>query len=86
MIGVNDNHNHEYLTTNTSLAAFLVSEGFKLLLIQYVGKQGTYVFSSDNPTIQDHVNSFNRCEAVGNIVQFEMARNDLIDRIKRGLP
>lgn len=72
----------EYLTSNTSLAAFLVSSDFTLLRVQYQGNIGTFVFAS-NDKIEESVQAFNRCEALGNIVRYQMARDDLVDRVKR---
>jgi len=86
-----ENNNHEISISNTSLAAYLKSEGFDLLTIVYRpsgrGKQqGTFIFSDNNPKIHEYISAFNRCEATGDIVQYQMAREDLVDRVKRGLP
>lgn len=86
-----ENNNHEIPISNTSLAAYLKSEGFELLIIKYTSlsrgkQQGTFIFSDSNLKIHEYISAFNRCEATGDIVQYQMAREDLVDRVKRGLP
>lgn len=85
------NNNHEYLTADTQLAAYLVSEGFDVLIIQYAptpnGKeQGTFVFDGSNPKLHLYVNQYNRGNAEVNLALYEHARSSLLDRVKRGLP
>lgn len=82
---VNTPQSKQYLTSNTSLAAFLVSCEFTLLHIQYDGNSGTFVFEAQDE-IEASVLSFTRCEAMGNIVRYQMARDELVDRVKRRLP
>ncbi len=87
-----ENINHEIPISNTSLAAYLKSEGFELLIIEYRPtrfkgrQQGTFIFKANNPKIHEYISAFNRCDATGNIVQYQMAREDLVDRVMRGLP
>lgn len=86
-----ENNNHEFPTNDTSLAAYLVSEGFTLLIIQYSpskrGKQqGTYIFDKTDPRLMEWVSNFRRGEAPGDVIRYEHARYGLIDRVKRGLP
>ncbi len=88
---INTNNNHEYLTADTSLAAYLVSEGFNLLIIQYATapsgrEQGTFVFDGSDPKLQTCVNLYNRGNAKVNLALYEHARSSLLDRVKRGLP
>jgi len=81
---------NEFLTSDTPLAAYLIQEGFDLIIIQYEekrnGKQrATFVFNDAN-TLQDCVRLFNRGEAMINLALYEHAKSSLIDRIMRGLP
>ena len=79
--------NHEYRTSETPLAAFLVSEGFQLLIIEYDNRdRGTYVFDDIDPKLAELVSLYRQCKAMGNIAIYEHARNSLVDRVKRGLP
>lgn len=83
--------NNEFPTNDTSLAAYLVSEGFTLLIIVYSPsrhrkQQGTFVFDKTDPKLMEFVQMYRRAEAPGDIVRYEHARNGLIDRVKRGLP
>ena len=79
-----------FCTTDTALAAYLVSEDFKLLHIDYAidNKRATFVFgnSRNNQALSDAVDAFYLLKAEGNIATYEAARRDLIRRIKRGLP
>jgi len=86
-----ETNNHEFPTNDTSLAAYLVSEGFTLLIIEYSPskrgrQQGTFIFDKTDPKLMEFVSNYRRAEAPGDIVRYEHARNDLIDRVKRGLP
>lgn len=81
---------NQFLTVDTSLAAYLVTEGFNLVEIRYEPRtnghsQGTYVFAS-SLKLQNNVNLFRRGEADVNVVLYEHAKSGLLDRIKRGLP
>ncbi|KKL78028.1 hypothetical protein LCGC14_2028940 [marine sediment metagenome] len=83
-------NNHKYLTNDTSLAAYLVSEGFEVLVIQYDEPKrgratGTYVFNND-PQLQSVIHNYNRSNAPGDIVRYEHAKRKLLDRVMRGLP
>lgn len=87
----NTQPNGEFPTNDTTLAAYLVSEGFNLLIIEYSplkhGKtQGTYIFDNTDPKLMDYIHRYRRAEAPGDIIRYEHAHNDLINRIKRGLP
>ncbi len=80
----------EFRTSDTPLAAYLVQDGCKLLLIEYEpwgnGKRrATFVFQ-DSAELQDKVTLFNRGEATINIALYEHAKSTLLDRIMRGLP
>ncbi len=82
--------NGEYPTSDTPLAAYLVHEGFNLIIITYEpranGKQkATYIFEN-SLKLQEHVSLYNRGEATINIALYEHAKNSLLDRIFRGLP
>lgn len=78
---------HEYRTTHTPLAAYLVSEGFDLLTIEYdQSEKGTYVFNNHDCKLREFVSQFNRGDAVGNIAMYEHAKGELLNRVKHGLP
>jgi hypothetical protein len=79
--------NQEYRTSETSLAAYLVSEGFLIQIIEYDDKgRGTYVFDNSDPKLKELVALYHRGKAIGDIALYEHARNTLINRVKRGLP
>ena len=82
--------NSEFLTSDTPLAAYLIQEGFELLIIQYETKQNgkqraTYIFQT-SPQLKHNVSLYNRGEATINIALYEHAKNSLLDRVMRGLP
>lgn len=80
-------YNHEYLTSDTSLASLLVSEGYTLLIIKYNDQQqGTYVFDAKDPKLYQLVRTYHRSEATANVTLYEQARHKLLARIKEGLP
>lgn len=82
-----NSNNHEYRTTETSLAAYLVSEGFPVAIIEYDEKHhGTYVFDDLTPKLKQFVLLFQCGKATANIAVYEHIRNGLIDRVKRGMP
>ena len=79
----------EFLTPDTQLAAFLVSENFPLIEIRYEprnGRQrGIFVFS-DNTNLTEKVNQFNSGRAIINLALYEHSKASLMDRVVRGLP
>jgi len=87
-----EGHNNEKPISNTSLAAYLKIEGFKIIRIEYTPsdkpgkKQGTFIFDATDSKIHETIATFDRLEAVGNIVKYQMARAELVDRVMRGLP
>ncbi len=85
-----ESHNSEFLTTDTPLAAYLIQEGFTLLIIQYEekrnGKQRATFSFDDSSKLQDCVRLYNCGSATVNLALYEHAKSSLIDRIMRGLP
>lgn len=83
--------NGEIPITDTPLASFLVLQGFDLLEIRYSDnerlnkRQGTFYFQ-DAPELRQNVINYNRGEAMVNLALYERTRNNLLDRIMRGLP
>lgn len=80
-----------FLTPDTKLASYLVSENFPLLEIRYDpprynGKQrGIFVFT-ETPEVTERVNRFNSGTAIINLALYEHAQASLLDRVVRGLP
>ena len=82
--------NNEFITSETSLAAFLIQEGFNLLIIQYEARKNdkqraTFVFQN-SAKLRDCINLYNRGLASINLTLYEHTKSSLIDRIMRGLP
>ena len=83
--------NSVFRTTETPLAAYLITEGFDLLILEYAklpsGKnQATFVFDNNTPKLKELVSLYNMGVATMNIALYEHAKARLIDRIMRGLP
>jgi hypothetical protein len=83
--------NSEFRTTETPLAAYLIQEGFTLLIIEYEelpnGKRrATFVFENDTTKLKELVSAYNRGDVTINLVMYEHAKSALLDRIMRGLP
>lgn len=77
----------EYRTTDTPLAAYLMSQGFDILIIEYDdGGRATYIFSNDSTQLKEHIKLFKLGKAESNITAYERARNALLVKIHRGLP
>lgn len=84
--------NGEYPVIDTSLAAYLVHQGFILIEIRYTEsdrynqrKQGTCYFQS-SPELIKQVSIYNQGKAIINLAPYELAKKNLMDRIMRGLP
>lgn len=83
-------NNNGFLTNDTSMAAYLVSEGYEISEIRYDKPQkgksiGTYVFTA-NPQLMEVVRNYQMSNAPGDIVRYEHAKRKLLDRVMRGLP
>lgn len=46
--------NEHYATTDTSLAAYLYCEGFKIVDIDYSSNRASIIFEEDNAQIREH--------------------------------
>lgn len=79
-------HSEEFRTSETSLAAYLISLGFELQEIQYEQSRAFFVFENNDEALAREVKKFQILEAKGNIVAYENARRTLLSKIKRGLP
>ena len=79
-----------FLTPDTQLAAYLISENFPLLEISYEPRynnrqRGIFVFT-ESPPLTEKVNAFNSGKATINLALYEHAKSSLLDRVVRGLP
>ena len=75
--------NDVFKTSDTALAAYLISEGFNTPEIQYPnGNRAYFVFPTANYDINKYVADFDTARANGNIVLFFNAYQTLLRRIK----
>ncbi len=72
-----------FRTSDTPLAAYLVSEGFGTPDIEFPnGSRAFFILSHDNPKIKEYIKDFDTTKAEGNIVLFFQAYQRLLRRIK----
>lgn len=79
---------NKYLTTDTPLASYLIQAGFSLLEILYEPKpngkrQATFIFSL-TAKLQSHIALYKNGTANINLLLYERAKSDLLDRIMGG--
>jgi hypothetical protein len=74
-----------YRTSDTVLAAYLISSGCNMPTFDFPnGNKAYFLFSRENFDIDTYVNNFNSGRAIGNIVVFMAAYQNLIRLIKDG--
>lgn len=74
-----------FRTSDTALAAYLVSEGFGTPEIEFSNGNGVrafFIFPHNNPKIDEHINAWDSIQAKGNVVKFFQAYQTLLRRIK----
>ena len=79
MVMSNDNN---FRTSDTALAAYLVSEGFGTPDIEFDGSRASFSFTKNNPKIDKFIGNFDTARAKGNIVLFFNAYQVLLRRIR----
>jgi len=71
-----------YRTSNTALAAYLISEGFGIPEMEFPNGSQAYFIFERSPKIEKHIAIFDAAQAKGNIVLFFNAYQNLLRRIK----
>jgi hypothetical protein len=75
--------NEPFRTSDTALAAYLVSEGFGTPEIEFTnGSRAFFIFSRNNLKIDNSINAWDAVEAKGNVVKFFQAYQTLLRRIR----
>ena len=82
---VNTINDDVFCTSDTPLAAFLISSGIPLLHIDFNGSRAIFNFNRDD-ALSQLVAQFRSAGATGNIVAYEQARRELIRQVKRTTP
>ena len=78
-------HSDSFKTSDTILAAYLISAGCNTPKMEFPnGNKAYFIFSRENFDIDTCVNDFNSGRAMGNIVVFMAAYQNLIRLIKDG--
>lgn len=74
-----------YSTPDTTLAAWLVSQGFELLDLDFANpKSVAFLFRNDTEALREAVKVFQRLEAVGNVNAFYIAYKRMLLKIREG--
>lgn len=72
-----------FRTSDTALAAYLISAGYGTPELDFNnGSQAFFIFSKDNPQIDDAIAKFDSQQAEGNITRFFQAYQTLLRRIR----
>ena len=74
--------NNNFRTSDTSLSAYLISEGFGTPDIEFDGSRAFFIFSKKDPKIDKSISDFDTARAKGNIVLFFNAYQTLLRRIR----
>lgn len=71
-----------FRTSDTALAAYLVSAGFTTPEIDFNGNKAYFIFSPKNNDLEKSISEFDTARAEGNIVLFFNAYQSLLRRIR----
>ena len=74
-------HDDIFRTSDTALAAYLVSEGYNTPEIDFNGNKAYFVFPK-NSKLEKSISAFDTARAEGNIVLFFNAYQTLLRRIR----
>jgi len=77
-----DNSKDNFRTSETALAAYLIAEGFGAPDIEYNGSRAHFIFSKENPKIEQAIGDWDTARAETNAVLFFNAYQSLLRRIK----
>lgn len=79
-------NNNIYRTTFTPLAAWLITEGFKLLDVDFSDPQSVvFLFKNDTQALEQAVMDYKTARAVGNINLFYENYRKLLAKISLGV-
>lgn len=82
-----DPNSKDFRTSDTPLAAYLISEGFEPLDIDYSNpKRADIIFPNDSSSMITFIREYQLSKAVGNITSFYNAHRYLIHLIHARLP
>lgn len=71
-----------FKTSDTALAAYLVSEGYNTPDIDFNGNKAYFLFSPKDSKLEKSISEFDTARAEGNIVLFFNAYQSLLRRIR----
>ena len=78
------NHQETFTTTDTPLAAYLITEGFTLLDMVFEGKVAKFIFPNDSDSLTQSIKDFGLMRATSNAYMLIQNYQALVKRIYRG--
>lgn len=72
-----------FKTTDTSLAAYLITVGYSLMDKIYNGEFATYIFQDDDPKLQQFIRDFQLMRAEAPAAQLIQNYQNLVRQIRR---
>ena len=80
---MNKNHENKYQTSDTALAAYLISQGYEYLELDVSNpRSAVFFFENNSSAFQESLKQFQLGEASGNILAFFRAYKKLLFQIK----
>lgn len=80
-----DTTNGEYRTSDTALASYLITEGFKLLEIDYSKPRYEFVFQNDSVQLHEHSRLYITSKALVDPATFTRINRKLLRLVKNQL-
>lgn len=74
-----------FKTSETPLAAFLVTEGFAIIDVIFNGSKAFFLFANDSPKLQTKIKDFQLIRATTNAAQLIANYQQLVGQAKRGV-
>lgn len=78
-------NNHQYSTSDTALATYLICEGFQLEEIDYAQPRYVFKFADNNTTLQEHAQLYITGKALVDPATFTRVNRKLTRLIKNQL-
>lgn len=77
--------NHQYTTTDTALATYLIVEGFTLDKIDYSQPRFEFTFKNDTDNIQEHATKYISGNALVDPAAYNRVNKNLLRIVKKQL-
>tara|TARA_Y100000310_G_scaffold166912_1_gene166613 strand:- start:5170 stop:5427 length:258 start_codon:yes stop_codon:yes gene_type:complete len=84
MMNMENKESEVFQTSNTPLAAYLVTEGYAIIDVVFNGSKAFFLFANDSDKLQQQVKDFELLRAPTNAAQIVFNYQELVKRTKRG--